>query len=84
MYSISTQYVSICKLQTNLICSFGCFPVVQESLKSELERETKVRLEVEEKLQEREQSLQRIQTKSNQLISGLQQKLEEQTNAKVC
>lgn len=53
--------------------------VVQESLKSELERESSVRSELEKKLSETEQSLKSIQAKSKQLINALQQQLAEQS-----
>ena len=56
---------------------------MQESLKSELERESSVRAEAEAKLRETEQSLKSIQAKSKQLISALQQQVEEQSNARV-
>ncbi|XP_062577001.1 rab GTPase-binding effector protein 1-like isoform X3 [Saccostrea cucullata] len=55
---------------------------VQESLKSELEREGAVRAEFEGKYKEIEQSLKSIQAKNKQLISGLQQQVEEQSNAR--
>ncbi|XP_048743050.1 rab GTPase-binding effector protein 1-like isoform X5 [Ostrea edulis] len=55
---------------------------VQESLKSELERESAVRANVEGKYKEAEHSLKSIQAKSKQLISALQQQVEEQSNAR--
>ncbi|XP_061189635.1 rab GTPase-binding effector protein 1-like isoform X1 [Saccostrea echinata] len=55
---------------------------VQESLKSELEREGAVRAEFEGKYKETEQSLKSIQAKNKQLISGLRQQVEEQSNAR--
>lgn len=60
------------------------FPVaVQESLKSELEREATVRANFEAKCKETEESMKSIQAKSKQLISALQQQVEEQSNARV-
>ncbi|XP_060079265.1 rab GTPase-binding effector protein 1-like [Ylistrum balloti] len=56
--------------------------VVQDSLKSELERESAVRAEVETKLRETEQSLKSIQAKSKQLINALQQQVEQQSEAR--
>lgn len=55
---------------------------VQESLKSELEREATVRANFEAKFKETEQSMKSIQAKSKQLISALQQQVEEQSNAR--
>lgn len=55
---------------------------VQESLKSELEREATVRANFEAKYKETEQSMKSIQAKSKQLISALQQQVEEQSNAR--
>ncbi|KAK3084568.1 hypothetical protein FSP39_015613 [Pinctada imbricata] len=57
--------------------------VMQESLKSELERESSVRAEAEAKLRETDQSLKSIQAKSKQLISALQKQLEEESNVRV-
>lgn len=60
------------------------FPVaVQESLKSELEREATVRANFEAKYKETEQTMKSIQAKSKQLTSALQQQVEEQSNARV-
>ena len=53
--------------------------VVQESLKSELERESSVRSDLEKKLTESELSLKSIQAKSKQLINALQQQVAEQS-----
>lgn len=55
---------------------------VQESLKSELEREATVRANFEAKCKETEESMKSIQAKSKQLISALQQQVEEQSNAR--
>ncbi|XP_022339951.1 rab GTPase-binding effector protein 1-like isoform X2 [Crassostrea virginica] len=55
---------------------------VQESLKSELEREAAVRANFEAKYKESDQTLKSIQAKSKQLISALQQQVEEQSNAR--
>lgn len=55
---------------------------VQESLKSELEREATVRANFEAKYKDTEQSMKSIQAKSKQLISALQQQVEEQSNAR--
>ena len=52
-------------------------------MKSELERQTAVRVETETKLRESEASLKSIQAKSKQLINALQNQLEEQTTARV-
>lgn len=55
---------------------------VQESLKSELEREATVRANFEAKYKETEQTMKSIQAKSKQLTSALQQQVEEQSNAR--
>ncbi|KAL3857529.1 hypothetical protein ACJMK2_012189 [Sinanodonta woodiana] len=55
---------------------------VQESLKSELDRESSVRIECEAKIRELEQTVKGNTAKSKQLINALQQQLEEQSNAR--
>ena len=56
---------------------------MQDSLKSELERESAVRSEAETKLRDLEQALKGQQAKSKQLINGLQKQVEEQSKARV-
>lgn len=59
------------------------FPVVQESLKSELERESSVRADLSKKLTESEASLKSIQAKSKQLINALRQQVAEHSEIRV-
>ncbi len=54
-----------------------------QSVKSELERQTQVRIEAETKLKETDAQLKSIQAKSKQLINGMQSQLEEQSKARV-
>lgn len=56
--------------------------VVQDSLNSELERESAVRAEMETKLRESEQSLKSIQSKSKQVIQELQRQVQQQSEAR--
>ncbi|XP_052800811.1 rab GTPase-binding effector protein 1-like isoform X1 [Mya arenaria] len=55
---------------------------IQDSLTSELERESSVRAETEGRLRETEQSIRSHQAKSKQIIGGLQKQVEEQSNAR--
>ncbi|XP_064619716.1 rab GTPase-binding effector protein 1-like isoform X2 [Lineus longissimus] len=55
---------------------------ILQSVKSELEREAKVRAETEAKLRETDASLKSIQAKSKQLINALQHQVEEQSSAR--
>jgi Rab GTPase-binding effector protein 1 len=59
------------------------FTAILQSVKSELEREAKVRAETEAKLRETDASLKSIQAKSKQLINALQHQVEEQSTARV-
>lgn len=54
-----------------------------EILRKELEKESASKSEVQTKLQESENSLKTIQTKSKQLISKMQERLEEMDKRKV-
>lgn len=54
-----------------------------QSAKSEMERQSSLREEAQDKLKETEASLKSVQAKSKQLINALQVQLEEQTKAKV-
>lgn len=56
---------------------------VQDSVKSELEREATVRAETESKLRESEQTLKNLHAKTKQIMNALQQQLEEHNNNKV-
>ena len=60
------------------------FSATLQSIKSEAERQSTLKVDAESKLKEVETSLKNIQAKSKQLIGALQNQLEEQTNARVC
>ena len=65
-------------------CDLFCLILaIQDSLRTELERESAVRSETETKLRDVEQALKGQQAKSKQLINGLQKQVEEQSKARV-
>jgi len=56
---------------------------IQDSIKSELERESSVRREFESRLRKAESALQDTQAKNKQMMEGLLKQVEEQSNARV-
>ena len=59
------------------------FAAVQQSVKSELDRQSTLHNEAENRVREADLSLKAMQAKSKQLIEDLQGKLEQQATAKV-
>ena len=59
------------------------FAAVQQSVKSELDRQSTLHNEAESRVREADLSLKTVQAKSKQLIEDLQGKLEQQSTAKV-
>ena len=62
---------------------YTSFSAILQSVKSELDRQTKLKNENEAKVKEAEASLKNIQAKSKQLIGALQTQVEEHSTARV-
>ena len=77
---IRRMKLSLAKLYKILIL---IFPAIQDSVKSELDRESSVRADAETRLREVEGALRSQQAKAKQLTHALQKQVEEQSNARV-
>ena len=60
-----------------------CILAMLQSMKPELDKQTHLKQEAENKLRETEQTLKNVQAKYKQLINGLQGQVEEHSTARV-